>query len=86
MNNCSLMPFTEQVLPMRFGFIGCGWIVEWDHIPAMRQSGKVDIVATADVARQRARLAARIAGAPEDAASAGAVPLLESRKASAHAG
>jgi predicted dehydrogenase len=40
MNNCSLMPFTEQGLPMRFGLIGCGWIVEWDHIPAMRQSGK----------------------------------------------
>src|SRR5260370_15038762 len=44
-NNCSLMPFTEQGLPMRFGLIGCGWIVEW-----------------------------------------GAVPLLESRKAAAHAG
>jgi hypothetical protein len=24
-----MMPFTEQGLPMRFGFIGCRWIVEW---------------------------------------------------------
>jgi len=45
MNNCSLMRFTGQGLPMRFGLIGCGWIVE-----------------------------------------SGAVPLLENRKAAAHAG
>ena len=44
MNNCSLMPFTEQGLPMRFALIGCGRMPEW-----------------------------------------GAVPLLESRKAAAHA-
>ena len=80
MNNCSLMPFTEQGLRMRFGLVGCGWIVERYHIPAMRQSDKVDIVATADVAPERARLAVRIAGA-----SAGAVSLLKTRKAAAHA-
>lgn len=36
------MPFTEQGLPMRFGLIGRGWMVEWDHIPAMWQSDKID--------------------------------------------
>jgi predicted dehydrogenase len=53
---------------MRFGLIGCGWIVERDHIPAMLQSDRVDIVATADVSAERARLAAGIAHAGEDAA------------------
>jgi predicted dehydrogenase len=70
-------PFTGARLPMRFGLIGCGWIVERDHIPAMRQSDKVEIVATADVAMERARLAARIAGAPESAASSDYRELLE---------
>lgn len=62
---------------MRFGLIGCGWIVERDHIPAMRQSDKVEIVATADVAPERARLAARIAGASEGAACSDYRALLE---------
>jgi hypothetical protein len=35
MNNCSLMPFTEQGLPMHFGLIGCGWIVEWAPAPLL---------------------------------------------------
>jgi predicted dehydrogenase len=52
---------------MRFGLIGCGWIVERDHIPAMRQSDKVEIVATADVSPERARLAGRVAGIDESA-------------------
>ena len=52
---------------MRFGLIGCGWIVERDHIPAMLQSERVDIVAVADVSPERARLAGRIAGLPESA-------------------
>jgi predicted dehydrogenase len=60
--------FTPARLPMRFGLVGCGWIVERDHIPAMLRSEKVDIVATADVAPERARLAARIAGLSDDAA------------------
>ncbi len=34
---------------MRFGLIGCGWIVQRDHLPAMLQSDKVEVVATADV-------------------------------------
>jgi predicted dehydrogenase len=62
---------------MRFGLIGCGWIVERDHIPAMLQSDRVKVVATADVAAERARLAARIAGAPESAAYADYRALLE---------
>ncbi len=53
---------------MRFGLIGCGWIVERDHIPAMLQSERVTIVATADVSADRARLAARLAGADEGSA------------------
>jgi predicted dehydrogenase len=53
---------------MRFGLIGCGWIVERDHIPAMLQSDKVEVVATADVSAERARLAARAAGASDCAA------------------
>ena len=62
---------------MRFGLVGCGWIVERDHIPAMRQSAKVEIVATADVAVERARLAARVAGVPQDAAYCDYRSLLE---------
>jgi predicted dehydrogenase len=64
-------------MPMRFGLVGCGWIVERDHIPAMRQSGKAEIVATADVAVERARLAARVAGLPQDAAYSDYRSLLE---------
>ncbi len=52
---------------MRFGLIGCGWIVERDHIPAMLESDRVEIVATADVSPDRARLAGRIAGIDESA-------------------
>jgi predicted dehydrogenase len=62
---------------MRFGLIGCGWIVERDHIPAMLQSDRVDLVATADVSADRARLAARIAGAEESAAVTDYRALLE---------
>jgi hypothetical protein len=35
MNNCSPMPFTEQGLPMRFGLIGCEWIVERGAVPVL---------------------------------------------------
>lgn len=34
---------------IRFGLIGCGWIVERDHTPAMLRSDNVSIVATAYV-------------------------------------
>jgi predicted dehydrogenase len=64
---------------MRFGLIGCGWIVERDHIPAMLQSDQVEIVATADVSADRARLAARIARAGEDSAYPDYRALLERR-------
>jgi predicted dehydrogenase len=50
---------------VRFGLIGCGWIVERDHIPAMLLSDQVRIVATADVSRDRATLAGRLAHVPE---------------------
>ena len=51
---------------MRFGLIGCGWIVERDHVPAMLRSDKVQIVATADVSAQRSLLVGGNAGlAPE---------------------
>jgi predicted dehydrogenase len=62
---------------MRFGLIGCGWIVERDHIPAMVQSDQVTVVATADVSADRARLAARIAQADEDSAYSDYRALLE---------
>jgi predicted dehydrogenase len=52
---------------MRFGLIGCGWIVERDHVPAMLQSDKVEIVATADVSADRSRLVGKIAGVEPDA-------------------
>jgi predicted dehydrogenase len=50
---------------MRFGLIGCGWIAERDHVPAMLQSPKVEIVATADISLERARLVGRAAGLSE---------------------
>ena len=68
MNNCSMMPFTEQGLPMRSGLIGCGWIVEWDQSVADEAPAALPL------------------GAGKPAYSAGAVPLLDSRKAAAHAG
>ena len=51
---------------MRFGLIGCGWLVERDHVPALLRSDKVQIVATADVSAQRSLLVGGNAGlAPE---------------------
>jgi predicted dehydrogenase len=52
---------------MRFGLIGCGWIVERDHVPAMLKCDKVEIVATADVSQERGRLVAGIADLGTDA-------------------
>jgi predicted dehydrogenase len=62
---------------MRFGLIGCGWIVERDHIPAMLASDTVEITATADVSADRARLAARVAGIGADRAHADYRALLD---------
>jgi predicted dehydrogenase len=39
---------------MRLGLIGCGWIVERGHAPALRQVEGVEVVATADPAGDRA--------------------------------
>jgi predicted dehydrogenase len=50
---------------MRFGLIGCGWIAERDHVPAMLQCPKVEIVGTADISLDRARLVGRLAGISE---------------------
>src|SRR5260370_7611718 len=50
--------FTEAGLLMRFGLIGCGWIVERDHIPAMLQSARVEIAATPDIPPHHAPLPA----------------------------
>ncbi len=47
---------------MRFGIVGCGWIAERDHIPAMLKAAGVDIVAAADPSPGRAQLAGAIAG------------------------
>jgi predicted dehydrogenase len=52
---------------MRFGIVGCGWIAERDHIPAMLHSSDVEIVATADTSLVRARLAGSLAGLDEHA-------------------
>jgi predicted dehydrogenase len=61
---------------MRSGVVGCGWIIEWDHTPAMRQSDKVDIGGPTALPLDPR----------QSVYSAGRVPLLESRKAAAHAG
>jgi predicted dehydrogenase len=50
---------------MRFGLIGCGWIVEREHVPAMLQANGVEIVAVADISPERARLVGALAGVDE---------------------
>ena len=40
---------------MRLGIIGCGWIVEREHAPALRDAKGVEVVAVADVVPERAR-------------------------------
>jgi predicted dehydrogenase len=44
---------------MRLGIVGCGWIVEREHAPALRGAKGVDVVAVADVVPERARLVGR---------------------------
>ena len=41
---------------MRLGLLGCGWIVEREHAPALRAASGVEVVAVADLSPQRARL------------------------------
>jgi len=57
---------SRRELKMRFGLIGCGWIVERDHVPAMLGSQKVEILATADVSLDRSRLVGALAGLATD--------------------
>jgi myo-inositol 2-dehydrogenase/D-chiro-inositol 1-dehydrogenase len=52
---------------VRFGLIGCGWIVERDHVPAMLKCEQMTIVGTADLSFQRARLVGGLARLDEDA-------------------
>ncbi len=62
---------------MRFGLIGCGWIVEREHLPAMLQASGVDVVAVADISRERARLVGALAGLDEQDCHADPFELLE---------
>jgi predicted dehydrogenase len=50
---------------MRLGIIGCGWIVEREHAPALLEADGVEVVAVADVVADRARLVGRIFGLSE---------------------
>jgi len=50
---------------VRLGLVGCGWIVEREHAPALRGAKGVDVVAVADVARERARLVGSMFGLGE---------------------
>ena len=50
---------------MRLGIVGCGWIVEREHAPALRDAKGVEVVAVADVVPERARLVGRYLGLSE---------------------
>ena len=50
---------------MRLGIIGCGWIVEREHAPALRGARGVEVVAVADPVPERARLVGRSFGLAE---------------------
>ena len=41
--------------PMKLGMIGCGWVPETFHLPALREVGTADIVAVADGEADRLR-------------------------------
>jgi predicted dehydrogenase len=54
-------------MPVRFGLIGCGWIVERCHAPSMRRVDELQVVAVADPAPGRAALVgAQLGLAPAD--------------------
>ena len=50
---------------MRLGIVGCGWIVEREHAPALHDARGVDVVAVADIAHERARLVGTALGLEE---------------------
>lgn len=50
---------------MRLGIVGCGWIVEREHAPALHAARGVDVVAVADIAHERARLVGTALGLKE---------------------
>jgi predicted dehydrogenase len=62
---------------MRLGIVGCGWIVEREHAPALRSARGVDVVAVADLATERARLVGAMFGLKEDACFTEAQRLIE---------
>jgi predicted dehydrogenase len=49
---------------LRFGLIGCGWIVERCHAPSMLRVDDVEVVAVADPAPGRAELVGSLFGLP----------------------
>jgi predicted dehydrogenase len=51
---------------MKLGLVGCGWIVEREHAPALRAASGVEVVAVADLSRERARLVGEGFGLRED--------------------
>ena len=44
----------EHTEPLRVGVIGCGWVSDVCHLPALRDISEATVVAMADVDRQRA--------------------------------
>ncbi len=50
---------------MRLGIVGCGWIVEREHAPALRDAKGIEVAAVADIAPGRARLVGSLLGLDE---------------------
>lgn len=50
---------------MKLALIGCGWIVERSHVPALRDAEGVEVVAVADRSPERARRVAKLLGLAE---------------------
>ena len=47
---------------VRFGLIGCGWIVERNHAPMMAVTETIDVVAVADPSPGRADIVGDLLG------------------------
>ncbi|ADB53418.1 Gfo/Idh/MocA family protein [Conexibacter woesei] len=52
---------------MRIALIGCGWIVERSHVPALRDAVGIEVVAVADTSIERAQIVAKALGLPQSA-------------------
>jgi predicted dehydrogenase len=50
---------------MKLGLVGCGWIVEREHAPALLGASGVEVVAVADISAERARLVGGLLGLSE---------------------